>query len=89
MQNRWAKRDRSKKRLLNRIDRVAGEMNVFLLIVAIGLAFLDFTCFFVLETRGTIPAQHRAAAFGKGTKVQLDGSTPTAIAAPTRPAGGW
>ncbi len=34
--------------LLRRLDRVAGDLNVFLLVIALGLATLDFT-FFVTE----------------------------------------
>jgi hypothetical protein len=37
--------NRSAKVLVLRLDRVFGEMNAFLLAVAIGLAALDATCF--------------------------------------------
>jgi len=37
--------NRSAQALVLRLDRVFGEMNAFLLAVAIGLAALDATCF--------------------------------------------
>jgi hypothetical protein len=48
MQQSSPRDDHSPKQLLQRLDRVFGEMNVILLALAIGLAVLDFTCFSAL-----------------------------------------
>lgn len=34
--------------LKERLERVAGQMNAFLLIIALGLAIIDLTCFWAL-----------------------------------------
>jgi hypothetical protein len=47
------------KFLLRRIDRMAGEINAFLVVAAIGLAMLDLACLaekFVDSLPRTIPA---------------------------------
>lgn len=40
--------------LLRRLDRVVGELNVFLLAVALGLGTLDFVCFVMLRLVDTL-----------------------------------
>ena len=40
--------------LVRRLDRIAGQMNVFLVILAIGLALLDLTCFSALTVEQAI-----------------------------------
>lgn len=54
--------------LLRRLDRLAGEMNAFLLVLAIGLAVLDLTFFMTLEVSAALQhpfepqtAQHATA----------------------------
>jgi hypothetical protein len=58
--------------LMRRLDRVAGELNAFLLVLAIGLAVLDLTCFMTLEVSQALQhpfepqtAQHGSAG-GQG-----------------------
>lgn len=43
------------KDLLGRLDRVAGDLNVLLLVVALGLAVLDFTFFVTQKTIDNLP----------------------------------
>jgi hypothetical protein len=45
---------RSPKTLIQRLERVAGELNSLLLAVAIGLAVLDITCLIALKV-STLP----------------------------------
>jgi hypothetical protein len=48
---------RKKKRdVLRQLDAIARDLNAVLLALAIGLAVLDGTCFFVLEMRLVLPA---------------------------------
>jgi hypothetical protein len=37
------------KALVRRLDRCAGELNAFLMVLAVGLAVLDGTCFAMLR----------------------------------------
>jgi hypothetical protein len=43
-------------------DRAARELNAVLLVMAIGLAVLDLTCFCALKMRDALPSLARAAA---------------------------
>jgi hypothetical protein len=40
--------DRSREPLIQRLDRAAGEINSFLMVLAIGLLILYLTCLFTL-----------------------------------------
>lgn len=54
---------RNKKRdLVGLLNDAARDMNAVLLILAIGLAVLDFTCFFALEVRRALPTARVEAA---------------------------
>jgi len=58
-QQLWPSDDHSLRHLMRRLNRVFGEINVFLLAVAIGLAVLDATCFVALSASTEIArAQH-------------------------------
>src|SRR6266542_6921331 len=59
--------DDSPKRLLVRLDRVAREMNVFLLVLALGLAVLDLTCLWAVRMADALPAMARSHATGAVT----------------------
>jgi hypothetical protein len=50
------------KGLLDRLDRAAGNMNAYLLVIAIGLAALDFTCFWIFQARNALPSAGRTGA---------------------------
>ena len=56
MLNRSPQEDNSPKRLLARLDRVAREMNAFLLVLALGLAALDLTCLWAFRIADALPA---------------------------------
>jgi hypothetical protein len=43
MKRLTSRKDFSVKELLQRVDRIAGDMNVLLVVIAIGLATLDLT----------------------------------------------
>ncbi|MBV8492510.1 MAG: hypothetical protein JO162_03430 [Alphaproteobacteria bacterium] len=44
------------KGLAARLDRAAGDLNAFLLVLAIGLATLDLTCFWAFKMRDALPS---------------------------------
>jgi hypothetical protein len=64
MLNRSPQEDNSPKRLLARLDRVAREMNAFLLVLALGLAALDLTCLWAFRMADALPAMARSNATG-------------------------
>ena len=64
MLNRSPQEDDPPKRLLARLDRVAREMNAFLLVLALGLAALDLTCLWAFRMADALPAMTRANATG-------------------------
>jgi len=59
--------DDSPKRLLARLDRVAREMNVLLLVLALGLAVLDLPCLWAVRMADALPAMARSHATGAVT----------------------
>lgn len=48
--------------LVRRLDRAAGQLNAFLVILAIGLALLDLTCFSALTVERAIASGHPGMA---------------------------
>jgi hypothetical protein len=48
--------------LVARLDRAAGDVNAFLLVLAIGLATLDLTCLWAFKMRDLLPAMARSTA---------------------------
>ena len=56
------KKQPSRTNLTARLDRAAGDMNAFLLVLAIGLATLDLTCLWAFKMRDLLPAMARATA---------------------------
>ena len=62
MENRSPEKQKSKKGWFNRLDSAAAQVNPVLLVLAIGLAVLDFTCLFAIELRDALPAARRIAA---------------------------
>ncbi len=67
MLNRSPQEDDPPKRLLARLDRVAREMNAFLLVLALGLAALDLTCLWAFRMVDALPAMARGHATGAVT----------------------
>ena len=74
MRNEMPQQDGKAKGLLARLDRAAETMNAFLMVLAIGLAVLDFTCFWIIKIHDTLPTVTRIAA------------SPAAAAQPPAPA---
>jgi hypothetical protein len=61
MKHRSSHNDGNETGFIGRIDRAAKELNAFLLVLAIGLAVLDFTCFFAVKISAALPAAIAAA----------------------------
>lgn len=76
-----------------RLDRAVRELNAFLLVLAIGLATLDFTCFFAFKVRDALPSAARVSTNpALVTKSALASHQSIAALGPTAPAtssGGW
>ena len=72
MLNRSPRQHDSSWRLPARLDRVAREMNAFLLVLALGLAALDLTGLWVFRMTDALPA--------------MAGSNATGAVMPNRPA---
>lgn len=94
MQNGAQRKNGGAKRLIDRLDRASGDFNAFLLTLAIGLAVLDFTCFFAFEVRSALPSPARVSADASVMQHPLSPAfqqQQQAIAAlsPTRPAHNW
>src|SRR5205823_11248728 len=62
MENQSPRNHGQAERWTVRLDRLAGELNAFLLVLAIGLAILDFTCFFAFKVRDALPSPARIEA---------------------------
>ena len=62
MQNRSPKKHPPPRSLAARLDRAAGDVNAFLLVLAIGLATLDLTCLWAFKMRDALPAMARSTA---------------------------
>ena len=62
MDNSTQRRPVIRRRLMDRLDAATQDLNAVLLALAIGLAVLDFTCFFVFEVRKSIPPHLPPAA---------------------------
>jgi hypothetical protein len=48
------RRNQPQQSLMHRVNYLAGEMNAFLVVLAIGLAILDTTCFLAMRTSDAI-----------------------------------
>ncbi len=58
----FPRRNRFREPLLHRLDRAAGRLNPFLIVVAIGLAVLDASCLIALLDTGTLAISRGAPA---------------------------
>jgi hypothetical protein len=62
----------SRRRMMQKLNRLLGEMNVFLCAVAIGLTVLDFTCFMTLTLSTEVKrAEQQRALFAKEPATKL------------------
>jgi hypothetical protein len=62
MSNRMPEKTPQAKAFAARLDRAAGDINAFLLVLAIGLAMLDVTYLWAFKMRDALPAMARASA---------------------------
>jgi hypothetical protein len=88
MDNGPRRDDKRARALSTRIDRAARDVNVFLLVLAVGLATLDLTCFCAFKMRDALPSAARASANPTLITQRARGSRPygsLAAAAPTAP----
>ena len=91
MQNRSPDNDNSRKGLIGRLDRIAAEMNVFLIVLAIGLATLDLTCLWAFKMRDALPTIGHLATTshpGAATRPNQASDHLAAAVTPTHP-GTW
>src|SRR5438477_106030 len=65
MQNPLPGKDPRPRSLAARLERAAGDMNAFLLVLAIGLATLDLTCLWAFKLQDALPAMTRPSASTK------------------------
>lgn len=90
MEDRSQRGEGDAKRLFVRLDRTAGELNAFLLVLAIGLAVLDATYFFAFKAVDALPSVSR---IGMDPSVAVaNPNPPLAALSPTKPgaaATGW
>jgi hypothetical protein len=93
MENRSQRNPNRTERWTSRLNRVAGELNIFLMVMAIGLAILDFTCFFAFKVRDALPSPARVAAEpALISKPAIAAGQPIAAVTPTKPGAvvtGW
>jgi hypothetical protein len=83
MENPVRQRNGRKRRLVNRLEDAAKDLNAVLLVLAIGLAILDLTCFLAVQIRSAMPPQAAAAPSLSQTKPgAAPGDKVTALAPP-------
>jgi hypothetical protein len=86
MENRAPRDDAAAKRLIDRLDRAAQDMNAVLIVLALGLAALDATCFVAFEVRDSVKTGARISADASlAMPVMAAAQSPTAPA-PNKPA---
>lgn len=79
------------KRRTAGFERAVRELNAFLLVLAIGLAVLDATCFVAFKVRDALPSATMANA-GPAAAMPLGRGQSLAALSPSKPsatAGGW
>src|SRR6266567_3280464 len=67
----WPSDNHPPPQLIRRLDRVLGEINAFLVAVAIGLAVLDATCFAALSASTEIARTRQSRIFRGSVAVTL------------------
>ena len=89
MQNRSPKKHPSPRSLAARLDRAAGDMNAFLLVLAIGLATLDLTCLWAFKMKEALPAMAQATATSTAAVNKPPHQKPAQPSNPSPPNTGW
>ena len=86
MPNQSPKKD--PRSLAARLDRAAGDMNAFLLVLAIGLATLDLTCLWAFKMQEALPTMARATATSTAAVNKPANQKPPQPANPSVPSAG-
>ena len=73
MQNPLPGKDPRPRSLAARLERAAGDMNAFLLVLAIGLATLDLTCLWAFKLQDALPPMTRTSA-ASSTAINSNGA---------------
>ena len=90
MKHRSQRNGASAKRLIDRLDRAAHDMNAMLLVLAIGLAALDATCFFAFQARNALSEVNRVSADPSVAGSTMAAGRSTQAVAPAKQSGaGW
>jgi len=86
MENRPPQHDVRAKRLVDRLDRAAREINAVLLVLAIGLAALDITGFVAFTIRDAAPSLARGSVNPSDAARRASSLGPSvAVLVPTKP----
>ncbi len=86
MENRPPQHDARAKRLIDRLDRAAREINAVLLVLAIGLAALDITGFVAVTVRDAAPSLARGSVDPSDAARRAEALGPSvAVLVPTKP----
>ncbi len=86
MENRSPQDKVRRNRLIDQLDRGAREMNAFLLVLAIGLAFLDVTSFVAFTIRDAAPSVARSSVDPSDAARRAASLGPSVtVLAPTKP----
>lgn len=86
MENRSLQQRGSAQRWIDPLDRIAREMNAFLLVLAIGLAALDVTGFVAFTVRDAAPAVARGSVDPSDAARRAGALGPSvAVLVPTKP----
>lgn len=70
-----------------RLDRAAQDINAFLLVLALGLAALDFSCFMAIKLRDAVPPVQRIDTAARSPELGI--AAGFAAVPATRPAPSW
>ncbi|HZT86562.1 MAG TPA: hypothetical protein VFA12_01250 [Stellaceae bacterium] len=70
MRSQTSGEGRPTKRFMRRLDRVAAELNVVLVVIAIGLGVLDLTCLWALAIERSLPITYAQDNDTAGVKAQ-------------------
>jgi hypothetical protein len=85
MDNGTQRTPERKRPLLTRLDAAAQDLNAILLVVAVGLAVLDFTCFFAFEVGKAIPVHQSAEGLAAVAPAVAAAPPPSAPSAGKKP----
>lgn len=80
MENRLRSKGNNKYRLIDRLDKATRDVNVFLLVVVIGLAMLDFTAYCAFKITEEMPVSFAAGATAPASTQTIAAAAPAQAA---------